>query len=180
MNPIILEKLLNQILDLVGVCTLAFDLITSTKIIHCLIHLKFQSILVIHSPNIPKPTQTHKPSSSSTNIPKLISHPLHNPRIHRSKLGGVPHAVAAEQGVHLLLFPLDTAHAVDQHRFGFETDDARGIMVIEAEAEDGSARGELGGGAVEEDVVLGERIETRFWWAAESARRSFTSTSIDF
>ncbi|KAK3020497.1 hypothetical protein RJ639_045747 [Escallonia herrerae] len=64
------------------------------------------------------------------------------------------HAGAGHGRLDGLLVLLDAAHAVANDGLGLEGEDGVGVEVVEAEAEGGAAGGELGGGAVEEHVLL--------------------------
>lgn len=62
--------------------------------------------------------------------------------------------MAAEGGVEGLLLLLDAADAAGDLGLRFEREDAAGVEVVEADAEGGQVGGELGVGAVEEEVLL--------------------------
>ncbi|CAL9105218.1 unnamed protein product [Musa acuminata var. zebrina] len=153
---ILLQEPLQQLLGSLRVGRLAFQLETSSEIVLCLIELERQSLVPhIDCPNVPEATQAHERCDLSVQ-PELLEHPFHDPRGpgrvgYPPRLGG---AGTAEGRVDVLLVLLDAADAADQAGLGLEGDDAAGVGVVEADAEDGEAGGELPGGAVEEEVLL--------------------------
>lgn len=54
---------------------------------------------------------------------------------------------------------LDAADSAGDFRFRFEREDAVAVVVVESDPEDGEVGGELGVGAVEEEVLLIVRFD---------------------
>lgn len=53
----------------------------------------------------------------------------------------------------------DAADSAGDYRFRFEREDAVAVIIVESDAENGEVGGELGVGAVEEDVLLIVRLD---------------------
>lgn len=113
-----------------------------------------QPLPVENRPHVPKSAQAHKPRFSNS---KFSLNPFYYPR--RANGQQPPrfrNSGPGEGDIERLLEFLDAADARGDGWLGFEGEDAsgRGSAAVETEAEDGVVGGELGGGAVEEDVFL--------------------------
>ncbi|KAK3011473.1 hypothetical protein RJ639_012771 [Escallonia herrerae] len=133
-----MKQTLKQPFSPIRIRTLALNLVTGPEIKPALVQLQLQPIPLEHRPHIPEPAQAHQPT-------------LSKPKLEAPRLG---HAGPGHRRLDGLLVLLDAAHAVSNDGLGLEGEDGAGVEVVEAKAEGGAAGGELGGGAVEEDVLL--------------------------